>query len=565
MNGATLALRDPATNTPGVITNRGTARFEGGNTTVLSCLFLNEGALEFTGSVQFSNGVLRNLAGRTMRFFSGNITAAANTTNLLENYGTLRKVGANVYSINAPMLQRDAMVVQEPNSGDLRLAGAGVHERVAWNIDTNSNLDLEGGQTFIDIQWQLAPGARVRMTRTAVTHLLAGRHTGVVQGEFSLNGSTLVATGATPVELNFTDNGFQWLSGTLDGGTVGFRNAGRMRLESSSLTLRGTLTNAGVMELNAGISFGNATLRNAAGATMLVRSANFRKETSASNSLFENYGVLRTVASNTSSINIPVQNAGLIDLRDGSIWMNEFTQTDGETRVRRNRELRASPFMLSGGALTGVGLVNLPSGTLTITADPQNPNNPGTLAPGIDDPDEPTLSSLGVLTLNGNLTIGADGVFEVDIAGTNNTDPENPQYDQLRFTRTGGSIQLNGVLRLKGRNGYVPRVGDQFDIIVRNPSSSWNRTGAFRAIEVDADTLPCVQFEVQYLTDRVRVRIVRFGNTDVNGDGCIDDADLLAVLFNFGATGNNLADANCDGVVDDADLLAVLFNFGSGC
>jgi len=53
---------------------------------------------------------------------------------------------------------------------------------------------------------------------------------------------------------------------------------------------------------------------------------------------------------------------------------------------------------------------------------------------------------------------------------------------------------------------------------------------------------------------------------DVNRDGCVDDADLLTVLFNFGATGSGLnADVNCDGVVDDADLLIVLFNFGAGC
>jgi hypothetical protein len=56
-------------------------------------------------------------------------------------------------------------------------------------------------------------------------------------------------------------------------------------------------------------------------------------------------------------------------------------------------------------------------------------------------------------------------------------------------------------------------------------------------------------------------------NGDVTGNGCVDDADLLAVLFAFGNTGSNLGrvDVNCDGVVDDADLLQVLFNFGSGC
>jgi probable HAF family extracellular repeat protein len=54
---------------------------------------------------------------------------------------------------------------------------------------------------------------------------------------------------------------------------------------------------------------------------------------------------------------------------------------------------------------------------------------------------------------------------------------------------------------------------------------------------------------------------------DVDRNGCVDDADLLAVLFAFGNSGSNLGrvDVNCNGVVDDADLLTVLFNFGNGC
>ncbi len=54
-------------------------------------------------------------------------------------------------------------------------------------------------------------------------------------------------------------------------------------------------------------------------------------------------------------------------------------------------------------------------------------------------------------------------------------------------------------------------------------------------------------------------------NGDVDANGCVDDADLLAVLFAFGQTGARPEDVNCDSVVDDADLLIVLFNFGSGC
>jgi len=52
--------------------------------------------------------------------------------------------------------------------------------------------------------------------------------------------------------------------------------------------------------------------------------------------------------------------------------------------------------------------------------------------------------------------------------------------------------------------------------------------------------------------------------TDVDGNGCVDERDLLEVLRAIGGVGG-AADVNWDGRVDDADLLEVLFHFGSGC
>ena len=52
---------------------------------------------------------------------------------------------------------------------------------------------------------------------------------------------------------------------------------------------------------------------------------------------------------------------------------------------------------------------------------------------------------------------------------------------------------------------------------------------------------------------------------DVDRNGCVDDADMLRVLFAFGDRGYRNEDLNWDGAIDDADLLQVLFNFGSGC
>jgi hypothetical protein len=60
-----------------------------------------------------------------------------------------------------------------------------------------------------------------------------------------------------------------------------------------------------------------------------------------------------------------------------------------------------------------------------------------------------------------------------------------------------------------------------------------------------------------------RVLAVR-ADGDGNGDGCVDDHDLLGVLWAFGSNNPNW-DFNRDSVVDDADLLRVLAHFGLGC
>ncbi len=53
---------------------------------------------------------------------------------------------------------------------------------------------------------------------------------------------------------------------------------------------------------------------------------------------------------------------------------------------------------------------------------------------------------------------------------------------------------------------------------------------------------------------------------DIDGNGCVDDSDLLKVLFAFGQTGTGLPeDINEDGMVNDLDLMEILFSFGLGC
>ncbi len=91
---------------------------------------------------------------------------------------------------------------------------------------------------------------------------------------------------------------------------------------------------------------------------------------------------------------------------------------------------------------------------------------------------------------------------------------------------------------------YTAVMGGLVDIAVRAPTSLRR---IIRGVSLNSD---------------VSGLVFNLVNGDINQDNVIDDADLLQVLFSFGANNPNV-DLNGDGVVDDADLLIVLFNFGS--
>lgn len=95
-------------------------------------------------------------------------------------------------------------------------------------------------------------------------------------------------------------------------------------------------------------------------------------------------------------------------------------------------------------------------------------------------------------------------------------------------------------------NGTLPFEGDvagAFQWRLPLGAFAWRRITVHYAL--NTDTLPLL--------------------ADVNQDGCVDDADLLEVLFAFGSGTFDPVDLNGDGTVDDTDLLEVLFRFGTGC
>jgi hypothetical protein len=144
---------------------------------------------------------------------------------------------------------------------------------------------------------------------------------------------------------------------------------------------------------------------------------------------------------------------------------------------------------------------------------------------------------------------------------------------------TSGGIEWIGATSAQGNNAPVGKLVNQKDqwVTVKfdsrcDPIRGFAGGTANGRFDTDRGTLEQLAFTptdpanlgpyIVYIDD-VETYVPVPG--DVDDNGCVDDADLLQVLFAFGATGPNDADINCDQVVDDADLLSVLFNFGTGC
>jgi probable HAF family extracellular repeat protein len=110
--------------------------------------------------------------------------------------------------------------------------------------------------------------------------------------------------------------------------------------------------------------------------------------------------------------------------------------------------------------------------------------------------------------------------------------------------------------------------GGMEDLNITYASLLTNGSGLKVASAISPDGRYIVGVGINAATGRYEAFLLDTGfplRGDVDRNGCVDDADLLRVLFEFGGRGYRNEDLNWDGRVDDADLLQVLFNFGSGC
>ncbi|MCG8448780.1 MAG: sulfatase-like hydrolase/transferase, partial [Pirellulales bacterium] len=135
---------------------------------------------------------------------------------------------------------------------------------------------------------------------------------------------------------------------------------------------------------------------------------------------------------------------------------------------------------------------------------------------GAGDPDV-TLDPTGILALDGNLWHVAGAMIEMQLGGTNNSDPLNPQYDALQIT---GNLDLAGALSISLVDSFVPSLGDTFDIL-----DFAAVTGAFESI-----ALPSLPGILAWDTSNLLTTgVLAVTDVDRDNDGDVDGADFLDI------------------------------------
>jgi hypothetical protein len=200
-----------------------------------------------------------------------------------------------------------------------------------------------------------------------------------------------------------------------------------------------------------------------------------------------------------------------------------FIQESGLTRMDGGTMLVAE-VLLHGGEFSGTGEVYS-----TINQDG------GVLSPG---------NSPGILHIVGSYLQETEGTLELEIAGLD----LGTEYDQLEVT---GDVSLQGTIDISLLDGFVPQLGDQFNVI--SFGAFFDDTGATYANTDMGGFLELRPYLFGEFGGHLALRARPQQDGDINLDGTVDIFDVGEVS-DYWMTAGPQGDVNGDGSVDIFDV-----------
>jgi len=397
------------------------------------------------------------------------------------NEGTLRKLSSNSGTSRFSGVTFNNTGSVEVQAGRLALGGGGTHSGATFTAVAPGVLDFAGGDHLLDAACNVTGTGTAACSGGTAIHLGAYSVSGTTRvsgGELMLNGSvgTVGELEITSGTADFSSSTAQisvgaltqsggtlsgsdtlvvagpssWTSGTMSGsGTTLFMAGIALGGTSKTLNQRTLVLSGGTAAMNANVSF--ISMRNGATFTNqgtlelsndggLTNNQGFFDGGSGSGA-FNNHGTLRKLSAGNSGVSrfsgVPLTNTGTVEVQAGALsFSGGFTQTAGTTRLSGGTLISTTALAINGGTLEGTG---------TVEGDVVNGAH---VTPGL-----PT----GTLSIDGAYTQTAGGTLNVDIGG-----PASIQFDRLSIS---GSAMLSGTLDIRFVGGFVPTLGQSFEVM----------------------------------------------------------------------------------------------------
>lgn len=521
-------------NGPGTITNSGTFIVNG---SAINAALDNDagGLVQALGSSSLG-GAFSNAAGAELELQGSNAIGSSSLTcaNGLTNEGLIELVSAgNAWSetltmtsgllINAP----GAEIRISAGTGGQRTLNAQLDNRGVINmnhpcsvnrgssIHTNSGtINVAGGD------WTLGQsGTAPSFTNTGAIAISPGRALNASGGTFNQNAGSLGGPGAT---VAFTSATVNFGASYTTGSTI-------LSTTSAIVNGPGSIINTGTF-LPSGSTVTTA-IENQAGAILRCTGSN-TFSAALTNSLGAELELLgsNVVGSSTLTVSNGFTNNGLIELVSlSSTW---------------------SETLIVGGA----GLTNAVDGEIRISAGSAGSR---TLQGAIVNAGEINVDSGRLLTVTGSLTQQESGELNFFIAGLPTT-----QFSRVAVS---GAASLDGTLGVTLINGFIPSLGDLFQIMTFG--SLLDEIGCFDVAGLFFGT--GLRYNLIRNPTNLTLEVVNtpVQDGDLRCDCVVDLVDLSILLSHFGASGADQSDGDLNGdqLVDISDLAVLLSLFGSMC
>ncbi len=411
------------------------------NFTNAGSILLNS-ALGVTASGTFTNsGMITGLdnvdsvSGATLNNSGGLTVYSVSSSGTLTNTGVINVQYLNVQGdlVNMGTVQGLAHGTQVTVNG--QLANSGTFDTSYGNATVGSLDNLATGLIRLG---QLAVGGNA----TNAGSILEGS---LFEGfaDLAVNGTfTNEPTGS--VYLMGPDVGGLSASSIVNQGTI---QMGQAPLTAQSLTNSGTIA-TGVGGGSSSISVSGRFTNSPGGVLSLggmSDTATFGSVTNAGSITVANGATLTVPPSSHATGNALAGflNSGIVQIASGGTIssLGKYTQTSGQTTIDG---LLQGSSNFAGGAVYGNG------GTIQGNVTSNAAFNMGDMP-----------MTIGTMAITGNYTQGTNGSLAFDIASLTS-------YDQLNIN---GHANLNGTLYVDLLNGYLPQIGNMFDIVNFSGSS----------------------------------------------------------------------------------------------